>query len=86
MAEEKTLRVQLLGATILLGRFFLVSIQMTGFCMCGLQPPVMEQDPGLPKLSLTLTERLTWSGLQWRLGRQKLRPGSHGHGTHVTPP
>jgi len=42
MAEEKTLRVQLLGALILLGRFFVVGIQTTGFCMCCLQPPVME--------------------------------------------
>jgi hypothetical protein len=75
MAEEKTLRLQMIGALILLGRFLMESVQAAGLCMWGVRLPVAD-DPGaaLPRPSLTAAEQLTWSGLQWRLGRQKPTP------------
>jgi hypothetical protein len=77
MAREKTLRLQLLGALILLGRFSLESVQTIGFCMCGLRSPVADSPrPALPGLTLTPAEQLTWSGLQWCLGRQERRSRS----------
>ena len=77
MAEDKTLRLQLLGALILLGRFFLEGAQTIAFCTCGLRPPALDEPgPPLPKPCLTLTERLTWSGLQCLLARKSRGPGS----------
>ena len=72
MTEEKTLRLQLLGALILLGRFLMECILAAGFSMWGVRRPVAD-DPGtaLPRPCLTPAEQLTWCGLQWRLGRQK---------------
>lgn len=76
MLKEKKLPVQLLGALILLRRFFLDGFKLTGYCLCGLPPAGLGRDPAAP--SLTPVELLTWTGLQWRLARQAGGPGEPG--------
>jgi hypothetical protein len=71
MAKEKTLRLQLLGALIVLGRFFVAGFVVTGYCMAGLQPPALPLARGrsADAPSLTPGEWLTWTALEWRLSR-----------------
>lgn len=79
MTQEKILRLQLLGALILIGRFLWECIQAAGFCMWSLPRPVEDdQRQAMPPLSLSPTEQLTWSGLLWHLGRRKPPSGTHG--------
>jgi len=75
MSEESTLLLRLLGALRLVGRELLEGIRTSGFSACGLRPPAWDELEQ-PQPGLTLAEELTWSGLQWRLGRQRRRPGA----------
>jgi hypothetical protein len=79
MAKEKTLQLQLLGAAILIARFFALGFQVLGYCMAGIRHPDLEPAPAPARApsapSLTPGERLAWTALEWRLARQKLRAG-----------
>jgi hypothetical protein len=71
MALEKMMRLQLLGALIMFGRFFVAGFFLTGYYMAGLPAPALPPARGrsADTPSLTPGEWLTWTALEWRLAR-----------------
>jgi hypothetical protein len=75
MADEKAApRFLLPGALLSVGRFLLAGLRAAGLSAWCVPPPQGRRDgpaPSPPEPSLTLAERLTWAGLEWRVRRQK---------------
>ena len=71
MAKEKMLRLQLLGALIVIGRFLAPGFMLTCYYMAGLPAPALPLARGrsADAPSLTLGEWLTWTALEWHLAR-----------------
>jgi hypothetical protein len=70
MASEEPRRgLLLLGVVLIAGKCVLQALRAAGslsYCY-----PLPEKRPAPGEPSLTIVERLTWTGLQWHLGRQK---------------
>jgi hypothetical protein len=75
MASEESRRgLLLLGVLLIAGNCVLQALRAAGsisYCY-----PLEEKRPAPGEPSLTVLERLAWTGLQWRLSRQKPSPRS----------